>query len=104
MATKLDDISVEIGGLKEGQRQAENSRADHARTTQAQFTRVADQFEKVSTQLEKVNVRLDAIASTIDLKVEKATNKILHGSIGGAAIVGLQYAASLMGFKLPGGQ
>ena len=89
MATKLDDLSLAIGALQEGQRQAERQRQAHAASTETKF--------------DQLNTKLDAMAETIDTKVQKATNGLLHGSIGGAVIVGAQYLASVMGLKLPGG-
>jgi hypothetical protein len=107
MATKLDDLSVAIGALQEGQRRAEQSRVEHADTVRKYNEHIA---QKLSVQnhaqeanFKELSEKLEALAISIDSKVEKATKRVMHGAVGGAGIVILQYVASKLGIKIPFG-
>ena len=93
MATKLDELSVAIGALQEGQRRAEVSRVEHARKTEEKF----DLIEQ------KLDLLVQTIDGKIETKVEKASTRFFHGSIGGGLIVALQVLADHLGLKLPWG-
>ena len=93
---ELHEISQAIGALQEGQRSAETSRKEHSDRIERQFDLVAEQLQKMSTEIGK-------ISETIDSKVEKATSKVLYGSIGGTfggflAFAG-QWTATHFGIK-----
>lgn len=105
MPTKLDDLSVAIGALQEGQRRAEQWRVEQAREQREQAEKIArklvDQDRVQAANFEAVNEKLAELTISIDNKVEKAAKRIFHGSLGGAGIVFLQYVANHLGIKFP---
>lgn len=107
MATKLDDLSVAIGALQEGQRRAEQSRIEHAEIVRKQNDHIAQklaaQNQVQEDNFKAVTEKLELLAASIDGKVEKATKRVMHGAVGGAGIVVVQYVASQLGIKLPFG-
>lgn len=74
---ELHAISQAIGALQEGQRSADEARRDHSLRMERQFERVAEQFDEINKNMVKMS-------ETIDTKVEKATSKVFHGTVGGA--------------------
>lgn len=94
MATKLDDISLAIGRLQEQLAAQERGRIERNRA-------VDDQLKGLAEKIEAVDTKVDGVASSLDGKIEKATSKYIGGAVGGALIVGLQYAAASLGLKFP---
>ena len=98
MATKLDDLSVAIGALQEGQRRAEQSRVENA---EGISRRLHKQEQLQCAKFDEITRKLEALAESIEGKVDKATKRIFHGCLGGAGIVMAQYIAEQLGFKFP---
>ena len=108
MMTKLDDLSVAIGALQEGQRRAEISRVEHSDAMRKQAEHIAQklvaQERKHDERFEDILLKLEHLTKSIDARVEKATKRMAHGALGGAGIVIVQYISSHLGLKFPFGE
>ena len=107
MATKLDELSVAIGALQEGQRRAEISRLENAEAMQQHSANITTKMRAhEKSQLENfalLTAKIEDLTKSIDDRVEKSSRRYFQGALGGAGIIAAQYVASRLGITLPGG-
>lgn len=97
MATRLDDISVAIGGLKEQARQLEQAMRDNGLSAKAGIEAMNDRLDQVVDTMTSNNSSLRR-----DIREIRRSSALL-GATSGGAIAAMQLLAQYFGFKLPGG-